>query len=367
MFRLRKEKGLLNRKVLITGGTGFIGRHLVEHLAPVQGCDVHVVTRKHGGRGDARNDRVGEFDISLLDGEAVGKAALGMDCLIHLAFDSNDLPSNHQILRNLAQAALMAKARLIHVSSMAVYEPLGGTTLDETAPYGSPQTRYAATKQALERELDGFVAQGLSAVVLQPAVVYGPRSTTWTDVPVRQLLRGELALPAEGLGLANLVYVTDVCEAINRAITATIPRGERILISGSKAETWGDYYGWLNGLVGRSSLRLLPSGVALSGRRYAAKRAMGLLADPEGPLVSRLPALATSKAAALLSAASRRARPVFYPPPSLAALYAARCSVSVEKSRQVLGFAPAISFERGKALTKAYIRTAYGNQIDKAA
>ena len=284
------------------------------------------------------------------------EALAGCEALVHCAFDAYDEPANLRLADALGSACAAAGIRLVHLSTAAVYEPLPDGPLTEAAPTDAPGTAYKTIKLAVEARLLGLVPTGLSLVILQPTVVYGPAGGAWTDSPVRELLTGEVMLPDAGQGLCNAVHVDDVCRAAIAACTAAMPSGKRLLVSGPAAVTWQDFLGAYQAMLGVEALRLEPPGrsapapaaaVPPSRIRQALRRLV----------LNRLGATGRSQ---LNYAMQRlRRRRVYRATGAKRALYEARCTVCTDKAATLLGWTPLLDLTAGMAATREYVQTTY--------
>lgn len=356
-------------RVAVTGAGGFIGGRLATLLASQPNVtEVRALTRRRRGQATVMPAR--------LDDPAQVQAALrGCHAVVHCAFDNYDLPANLAIAKVVAEAAVLAGAQLIHLSSAVVHEPLPDGTLDEGGAVAPDGNAYKDTKIAVEAALLAFAGdRGLDLVILQPTIVYGPQGGAWTDSPVRELLTGEVVLPACGEGLCNAVFVDDVCQAVIAALTADIATGERFLISGPAPVAWREFLGAYERMLGVRSLRCLPAlsdapspaAVATSGERLASRPSM---ADAlKNMVAARLGAAGRSRLNLLLQRARQaaRGRRVYLPDGAKYALYAARCDVRIDKARRLLGYEPRFDLKRGMEATETYVRQAYAGSVAAA-
>ena len=344
--------------VAITGANGFIGSRLVEMLTTAPSPrTIRVLTRRRSG---TQNARV----VDLTDPEAVKAAVLGCQAVIHCAFDFQDMDANLRISSAIASACAAAGARLVHVSSAAVYEPFPDGPLDETSGTGRMGSDYAEVKSAIETELLGRAeTTGLDVVIIQPTVVYGPNGRAWTDSPVRELLTGTVVLPDNGDGLCNAVYIDDVCQAVIAALTAPVSSGERFLISGGHPVTWKAFYSAYQNMLGLNAITLSAETerVAPGETPSPGRSAPGVLSRIKATVTKAVGAQTVSKVNMAISflRCMVLGGKTHVATGAKLALFRSRCDVRIDKARRLLGYVPAYDLDRGMQAVSPYIQRTY--------
>ena len=171
---------------LITGASGFVGSHIVDHLH-AKGYDIRVLARKGGSKPRYINHLPVEYIAGdFADAASLTDAVRGVDYIFHSAgataaknrdgfFQGNQLAT-----RNLLEGALRHAPnlkRFVHVSSLAAVGSSSGagSPVDEQTPF-HPITAYGESKAAAEKEVMDRMKE-IPATIVRPPVVYGPRDT----------------------------------------------------------------------------------------------------------------------------------------------------------------------------------------------
>ena len=389
MFETLKDK-----KVLVTGGTGFIGARLAARLTTECGAHVRVLARSFTSA-----PRVARFPVELVLGDVtrqddVMRAAEGCDYIFHCAYGKDGPDSARHSgtvagTRNVMEAAGRYGARVVHVSTVSVYGDLADGTLSETAPRQRTGDTYGDSKlDAEQTALEYGREHGVPVSVVQPTVVYGPFGSTWSVNPLKQLRQGRVILVNGGTGLCNAVYVDDVVTAMLLAAVKDAAVGETFLVSGPAPVTWREFYGYYESMLGVSATVGMSAAEAESyfrktGTAHVSAISKGLevlrrpelrgrlLATREGALVAK--AARTILPSAVLDAIRRRlsggapagaadrveTREIYPLRPTKIRFMAARTVVSIEKAARLLGYRPAFDVGTGMRLTEEWARWAY--------
>lgn len=306
--------------VLVTGGAGFIGRHVTRELAAA-GCRVRILDclldQVHGGAVPEVPGADEVIRADIRDADAVARTLRGVDAVIHLAAEVGVGQSMYEIARyvganDLGTAVLlegMARhpvARIVVASSMSVYgeglyeTPQGRTVADARraghrlkagqwdpvsadgtvlrpvpTDEGKPvdlASIYALTKYAQERAVLIFgEAYGIEAVALRLFNVFGPGqalSNPYTGVLANfaaRLASGERPMVFEdGRQKRDFVHVRDVARAFRLALRQPQAKGHVINIGSGEACTIADVASMLAAAMGKDEL-----GPAILGKMRA--------------------------------------------------------------------------------------------------
>jgi len=248
--------GLVDR-VLVTGGAGFIGSHLVDGLMS-EGFDVVVLDDLSSGRRENLSVHFGKSNFCLVEGDVRNKAdakkALdGVDVVFHLAaIASIDLSVENPLLVNevnvggtlnvLRESLKAGVRRFVYASSCVVYGESVNLPINEEHPT-KPTSPYGVSKLAAEHYCRVFYEVcGLETVCLRFFNVYGSRQVIgpYSGVIMKfidKLKHGKNPIIyGDGEQTRDFVFVEDVVDACLRAIRCRNCVGEMINV-GSGVET----------------------------------------------------------------------------------------------------------------------------------
>jgi len=281
------EKGI----VLVTGGTGLIGRYVVRRLVDA-GAEVRLLARNPARieAGVAPHIDIVKGDVR--DGATVERAVQGARRVVHLAAyakawsrDASEFSAvNVDAVRSLVdRAAHDDVERFVHVSTILTLPP------HRPAPVGGAAARetfYEATKHAGEDIVAAWGAADGRATILHPTRVYGPgelNDANGVTKAVWLYLRGRLRLCLdEGDSLANYVHADDVAAGIVAATFADRPAPHYVL--GGEDASFADVLGLASREAGLHR-RTLAVGPRLAVAIAAAMEACGPLGVT--PLLTR--------------------------------------------------------------------------------
>ena len=223
----------LIEKVVILGGTGFVGRALTRRLA-LDGLAVKILTRHPERHRDlAVLPGVELAAVEIHDGEALTAALRGADAAINLVGilnergrDGSGFRKAHvELPRKVVRACIDAGVRrLLHMSALAADETNG-------------TSHYLRTKGEGESVAHGVAPNEVAVTSFRPSVIFGPGDSFFNRfAALMKLLPGPFPLACPGARFAP-VYVGDVAEAFVRALHDPATHGKRYELCGPGEHT----------------------------------------------------------------------------------------------------------------------------------
>jgi len=231
-------------KVFITGGTGFVGSHLAEHLINQHDAEVFALMR------DLKKPKwLKGLDIHPLNGNLFSIPDLpeDLDFVFHLAgltkaYKSADYYTVNQkgtasLFQSIQEQRIKPK-KIIYLSSMAAAGPSSQGTPVREDHSSAPVTLYGDSKLQGEQEALKFKDE-LFSVILRVGAVYGPRDRDFLKY-FRTINRGILPVMGKKDRLLNLCYVKDLCQALILAAQADLDSGEIFHIAHPQPHSWNE-------------------------------------------------------------------------------------------------------------------------------
>jgi len=238
-----------NRRVLITGASGFIGCRLAEILSQRGGYEVRAVVHN-----PANASRIARLPVELVQANLANtddaiRITQQCDTIIHCAIgtDTGNRKSVFDVTvggtKNLLLAAQRASIdHFIHLSTIAVHPEQWCGIIDEHTPT-DPQkgNTYGESKLAAENVVQRNM---VPYTIFRPGCVYGPYGKTFIINPIRAMLDDRLILSGSASTPSNTVYVDSLCEAIILSMESSNCRGKIYTLADDDGTTWSQFYGY---------------------------------------------------------------------------------------------------------------------------
>lgn len=313
---------------IVTGATGFIGRHLVDALAAA-GEDVRCLTRSRAGTDARPNVAFHQASYERNDLGVPDAVLAGATTVYHLAgatravsagqFSAANVTVTERLLDRMQQ--LCPRARFVLVSSQAAAGPARDADHPKTeSDPAAPIEDYGKSKLAAERLVKG--RSDLEWTITRPVAVYGPGDRDFLSI-FTMVKRGLAVYPGIRNSVINTIYVGDVVAGLVAAAQSRAAVGKTFFLGDDAAQTWKEIYDVIAETLGQAKpveIRI-PKGVVAIG---------GAIGDIVGSLSGQASLLNSNKA-------------------TLAAPKYWLCSS--ERARADLGFVPATRLRDGMRTT----------------
>jgi nucleoside-diphosphate-sugar epimerase len=316
--------------ILITGGNGFVGRHLVTALQ-ARGDQVRVLALPGEDASWLEQRGVAVYRGDIRDPQSLTAPVGGADGVLHLAA-MQDVWRPIEVYRavnvtgtkNVAQAALAAGVRrFVHMSSSSVYGMGHGRPVDETFPLTPFHDPYPVTKAEADRAVQAMIAKdGLPGVIIRPDQIFGPGDLVHFGAMAERMLSGRGFLVGKGDNRMPFVYVDDVVRGLLLALDHDSAPGNAYNISNDSP---------------------------LTQRQMLAAIAAGVGGQPPGRSIP----YRALYAAGYLAERLARALPSSRPPVTRlgVAFFGTDNRYVIGKARAELGYRPAVSLRDGVRIT----------------
>ena len=249
-------------KAFVTGGTGFVGSHLVEDLLASKKYDeIRCLVRSSEKWLKGMNVTVVKGDLDNY--HAISDALDGVDVIFHIAgltkaprnkdFTAANVDATENLLRIAQKKGI---TNFVILSSLAAVGPSKGTALTEKAPL-RPVSMYGNSKKRMEVMIEKTALENDSVKIIRPPAVYGPREADiYTFFKSYKL--GFCPMVGDGnYPKLSLVYVKDLTDGIMKAAEKTTPGTHTYFMGGEMdAYNWNQISSVTGQVLGKKPLTL---------------------------------------------------------------------------------------------------------------
>ena len=265
-------------KILVTGATSMIGRHVI-NLLKARGDDITVMQRRNCGIEGVNEvcfDIAQTVDLKADTDHTLQHALSGCDAVIHLAAKVSiagrweDFEAINVIgAERLAIAAKQCGVkRFVHISTPSVAHA-GKSLVGESAGVAEPSRvrgHYARSKALGEQRMLAANSHAMKVVALRPHLVWGPGDTQLVQRIIERARAGRLVLVGSGLALIDTTYVDNAASAIVAALdNIEQAAGHALVISNGQPRTVSEIMQRILRCAGLpTTLRTAPASVAIA-------------------------------------------------------------------------------------------------------
>ncbi|MFH1413978.1 MAG: NAD(P)-dependent oxidoreductase [Candidatus Omnitrophota bacterium] len=252
-----------NKRILVTGATGFIGSRIIERLYfETKDSQISAMVRNFNKIARiSRFDKVNLIKADILNSEEVNKATENIDIILYTIYGNAGTPEqqrevNVKGLDNICKAALKNSVKkIVYLSTISVYGNQNLSVFSEDSPMKSNGEVYTDSKIEAEKlAMEYFHKHNLPITIIRPTVVYGPYSANWTTKYINALRNNTLYLIEDGEGLCDTVYMDNLIDGMFLAAGNERSNGGTYIISDGQPVTWKRFYKYYMDMVGVESI-----------------------------------------------------------------------------------------------------------------
>jgi nucleoside-diphosphate-sugar epimerase len=314
-------------EVLITGGNGFVGRHLIPALEE-RGESVRVLVSPRGDPTWLEKRGVAIFRGDICVPETLTLPMRGADSVVHLVAQARvwgSMQDSHAVnvigTENVCRAAITAGVRrVVHISTFTIYNMAVGRPVSEADPPAPLREPYSITKAQGDKLVQRMIAEDdLPGVIVRPSTLFGPGDRRNFGRLADRVRAGKDIIVGSGDNTVPFVYIADVVQALLLALDNERAVGNVYNVGNDQPLTQKQFLSAIAQDLGVAPPRVHVPYALMYAAAYGAER----LATLSG---NRIPPIVTRHGVKILGEDSR---------------------LSIDKARRELGYAPQVSVREG--------------------
>ena len=259
--------------ILITGGTGFLGVHLVKKLN-ILGYNTRLLIRESSDISPFQDLNKIDYIIGDVNNiESLNNAVDSIDLIYHLAAYTRMWAKNKSIFEetnikgadNIAKVAFEKRIRLIYISSFIALGATSTDPVDETfESEDGLLLDYAKTKFQAKKIIKEYIKKGLNVTVFYPGIIYGPGDFNVFGQTILDITSGSfLGCPGKGDSIGSFVYVNDIIDGLVSVIERNDLKGIEFILGGKNVRM-GDWFNLISEIAGSNKkIRHFPMSAAI--------------------------------------------------------------------------------------------------------
>ncbi len=239
------SKENINKGISITGGTGFIGNHLINYFSKKNINSIRVLTRNINAISEKNNTTFIKGDLS--SPSCIKKLLENQDILINLAYINRDYQANINAIELLVTTSIKYKIRkIIHLSTAVVAGRVNNHIINEDTAC-MPFNEYEKTKLAVEERLLELTQDKIELIIIRPTAVFGPGGMNLVKTIESNLYQPRIIkiirIMLNKYRCLHLIPVEDVVKAIYFLMNSDKKlSGEKFIVSGDDKNNNNYFY-----------------------------------------------------------------------------------------------------------------------------